>query len=130
MIGATIAFAIARRWGRAGAERFAGRHAAALERWLDRHGFVTLLYARLLPVTPFSALNYAAGLSPVPTRDYVLATTIGIVPGTVAYAVLGSAAGHPGSMLFLVALGAVGALTLLEAISRPVHRGGIGVGAK
>lgn len=105
--GATLAFAIARRLGRAPIKELSGSRGARLEDWLSRRGFVALVYARLLPVVPFNVLNYAAGLAGMPTRSYVLATALGIVPGTIAYTVLGSAATHPSSVPFLVSASAI-----------------------
>ena len=58
-------------------------------------------------------LNYAAGLAGMPTRSCVTATALGIVPGTVAYTVLGSTATHPGSVPFVVSLAAVALLTAI-----------------
>jgi uncharacterized membrane protein YdjX (TVP38/TMEM64 family) len=47
---------------------------------------------RLSPVLPFNLLNYAFGLTAVPLRTYVLASWIGMLPGTIMYVYLGSAA--------------------------------------
>jgi uncharacterized membrane protein YdjX (TVP38/TMEM64 family) len=47
---------------------------------------------RLSPVFPFTLLNYAFGLTRVKLRDYVLASWIGMMPGTVMYVYLGSLA--------------------------------------
>jgi uncharacterized membrane protein YdjX (TVP38/TMEM64 family) len=47
---------------------------------------------RLSPVFPFALLNYAFGLTRVSLRDYVLASWIGMMPGTVLYVYLGSIA--------------------------------------
>lgn len=111
--GATLAFMIARRLGRAPIAKLAGARAAQLEVWLGRHGFVALLYARLVPIVPFNALNYAAGLAGAPAREYVVATAIGIVPGTIAYTAVGSTAEHPGSTPFIVSVAAVVLLTMI-----------------
>jgi uncharacterized membrane protein YdjX (TVP38/TMEM64 family) len=48
---------------------------------------------RLSPVIPFNLLNYALALTKISFRDYVLASWIGMLPGTVMYVYLGSAAG-------------------------------------
>ncbi len=80
--------------------------------WRAR-GLLALLYARLIPIVPFNLLNYAAGVSGMSTRGYVIATAVGIVPGTIAYTTLGHASAHPGSTPFVVSLGAVALLTLL-----------------
>ena len=40
---------------------------------------------RLVPLFPFNGLNFGCGLTAIRTRDYVLATAIGILPGTFVY---------------------------------------------
>ncbi len=110
--GATIAFLIGRRLGRAQVERLAGPRRERFEQWLRRRGALALLYARLVPIIPFNLLNYAAGVSGISTRRYVLVTAVGILPGTVAYTALGSSAAHPGSVPFVVSLAAVALLSL------------------
>jgi uncharacterized membrane protein YdjX (TVP38/TMEM64 family) len=47
---------------------------------------------RLSPVFPFTLLNYAFGLTRVKLSHYVLASWIGMMPGTVMYVYLGSLA--------------------------------------
>ena len=39
----------------------------------------------MLPFFPFNAVNFGCGLTGIRFRDYVLATAIGIVPGTFVY---------------------------------------------
>ena len=125
LLGATIAFVIGRRLGHANVQRLVGSRAAMWEKWMRERGFVALLYARLVPIVPFNLLNYAAGMTGISLRSYVAATAtaIGIVPGTVAYTALGSTAGHPGSLPFIIALAAVAILTVvLAVISRTQRR--------
>lgn len=112
-IGATGAFLIGRRLGRSEVERIAGRRIGALDAWLERRGFLAVLYVRLIPIAPFSALNYVAGVTSVRARDYVLGTAIGIVPGAFAYAALGGSIDEPTSPEFLAALGLVLVLAAL-----------------
>jgi uncharacterized membrane protein YdjX (TVP38/TMEM64 family) len=121
VIGATVAFALGRRLGRAPFRQLAGRRGARLDGWIRRRGFVALLYLRLVPVVPFNLLNYAAGVTGISTRAYVIATAVGIVPGTVAYTALGATAAHPGSMPFLISLAAV---VLLTAVAVALARRG------
>jgi len=110
-LGATAAFLLARRFGRAPVRARGGDRFERLDGWVAQHGFATVLYVRLVPLFPFNAVNYAFGLTAVRARDYVAATALGIVPGTVAFVALGSSLGQPGSPGFLVALGMV--LTLV-----------------
>ena len=48
-------------------------------------GFSGLLILRLVPLFPFNAINFGSGLTAIRLRDYVLATAIGILPGTFVY---------------------------------------------
>jgi uncharacterized membrane protein YdjX (TVP38/TMEM64 family) len=52
--------------------------------------FSYLLFLRLVPLFPFFVVNIAPALCNIRTRTFVLATLIGIIPGTFAYATLGS----------------------------------------
>ncbi len=56
----------------------------------EKDAFGYLLVLRLAPVFPFFVMNIAPALFNVPLRTYVTATFIGILPGTFAYAYLGS----------------------------------------
>lgn len=75
-----------------------------------------MIALRLVPAVPFNVLNYAFGLL-VRRRDHALDTAIGIVPGTVAFVALGDSALRPGSLGFVLSLGAV----VLLVIGSTVH---------
>ena len=51
-----------------------------------------MLLTRLTPVFPYNVLNYAFGLTGVSFRRYILASWIGMIPGTLLYVYLGSTA--------------------------------------
>ena len=85
VLGATLAFLlgrfVARDWIRhriATNPRFEAVDAA-----VGKGGFKIVLLLRLSPIFPFTLLNYALGLTRVRLRDYVLASFIGMLPGTV-----------------------------------------------
>lgn len=84
-IGANAAFGLARALGREGVERLAGRRLQGLDRATAERGFAGLLVLRLIPLVPFNALNVGSGFTAVRWRDYLLATMIGILPGTIVY---------------------------------------------
>jgi uncharacterized membrane protein YdjX (TVP38/TMEM64 family) len=63
----------------------------ALEQAVAENGFKIVLLTRLSPVFPFTLLNYAFGLTKVRFRDYLLASWVGMLPGTVLYVYVGSA---------------------------------------
>src|SRR5258708_18007817 len=84
-VGATLAYLMARVLGRDFVERLFGGRFAAFDQRIREHGFTGLLIIRLLPPLPFNAINFRCGLTGIRLRDYVLATAIGIVPGTFVY---------------------------------------------
>jgi len=71
---------------------------AAIDRAVADEGWKIVLLTRLSPVFPFTLLNYAFGLTRVKLSHYVLASWIGMMPGTVMYVYVGSlvnvGAGH------------------------------------
>lgn len=90
---------------------------------LRRRGWPVIVSLRLIPAVPFSVINYAAGASAVRTVPYMLATFVGLIPGTVAVVVLGDAlTGHLSPLLFVVSLctGSIGILGL--ALEFRAHR--------
>lgn len=124
-IGATISYLISKRSTRGAVEQVRGDRIAAIEARLSGRGVWALLALRLVPIVPFNALNYAAGASGIGTRDYVLSTGFGIVPGAILYAAIGAGLANPLSPLFVIAL--VAALVLAFAAVRIAHRGGFGI---
>ncbi len=65
----------------------------ALYRAIDKEGFKVVLLTRLVPIFPFGFLNYGFSVTRVPFGRYVLASWLGMLPATVMYVYLGSAAG-------------------------------------
>lgn len=90
LLGAVVAFGVGRFLGRDAGERLTRGRLARVATVLRDHGTESVLAARLMPVVPFTAVNYGAGVLGVRLPHFVLGTAVGIVPGTVAYAVLGA----------------------------------------
>ncbi len=106
-LGALFAFGAGRLLGRSFVENLIGdRFRKVLER-LARNGFYIILYLRIVPVIPYNALNLLAGASPITFRDYFWASAVGLIPGTILFAVLGDALWHPTQPRFFVAIGLI-----------------------
>lgn len=65
----------------------------AIDDAVAREGWKIVGLTRLSPVFPFNLLNYAYGVTRVSLRHYVLASSVGMMPGTLMYVYLGSLAG-------------------------------------
>jgi len=64
-----------------------------LRRGFAENALGYLLFLRLLPIFPFWLVNLAAALLAVPLRTFVIATAVGIIPGSAVYASFGSGLG-------------------------------------
>lgn len=64
--------------------------AAKMEKEFKENAFNYLLILRLIPLVPFWVVNIIAGLFAVPVKTFVLATFIGIIPGTFVYVMVGN----------------------------------------
>ncbi len=93
-LGAMASFLIARYVARDAMKRRFARNPrlAAIDSVVGDDGRRIVLLMRLSPVFPFSALNYALGLTRLRFADFVVAMA-GIIPGTSLYVYSGTVAG-------------------------------------
>ena len=103
LLGAVGGFAIGRRLGRPAVDRLLGGRLAQADRVLAHHGLPAVLAVRLVPVFPFTPLNYAAGLVGVKFRHYLLGSALGMLPGATAYAAVGASGANPLGIVVAVA---------------------------
>lgn len=109
-IGAVLGFLIARYVAGAQVHEFVDKRLPAVKNMYDKletKGFATVLVLRLLPIFPFTGLNYALGLTSVKLRSYFLATLLGIIPFTFVYSYFGD------SLSGGTVAGVVGAIVLI-----------------
>ncbi len=117
LLGAILAFLSSRVLARQPVERLAGKHLAQLDEMVAENAFVGIVLARLIPIIPFTLLNYAAGLTAVQLRIFTGATFVGMIPGSVAYVSIGAFGLHPRSWQFLAAVIGLALLTIIGAIA-------------
>jgi uncharacterized membrane protein YdjX (TVP38/TMEM64 family) len=133
--GAAAAFIVARTVGHDWvARRMTGRPALeAIGRAVESEAFKVVLLTRLSPLFPFNLLNYAFGLSSIPFKTYVLASWIGMLPGTLMYTYLGSAAQNVTALLSgelrrtpgqqaMFALGLIATVAVTTIVTRTARR--------
>ncbi len=88
--GAVILFLIAKTALGEPLARKAGPALQTLRQGFAENAFSYLLFLRLMPVFPFWLVNLAPALLGVSLPIYITATFIGIIPGSFAYAFLGT----------------------------------------
>ncbi len=88
-LGAALAFAVARWFARDSVARWLGKNErfSALDRMTAEHGAIVVAITRLVPIFPFTLLNYGFGLTGVRFRTYVLWSWLCMLPGTILYVV-------------------------------------------
>ncbi|MFJ4328915.1 TVP38/TMEM64 family protein [Streptomyces tricolor] len=108
VLGAGLAFGLGRLLGQdALRPLLRGRWLKAADGQLSRHGFRSMLAVRLFPGVPFWAANYCASVSRMGWLPFLLATALGSIPNTAAYAVAGARASAPTSPAFLIAMACI-----------------------
>lgn len=100
-LGATAAFLVGRYLAR---EWVANRVQSnktfkAIDDAVAEEGWKIVALTRLSPVIPFNVQNYAYGLTKIDAWHYMLASWIGMIPGTLMYVYLGSAVGNLAAVL-------------------------------
>jgi uncharacterized membrane protein YdjX (TVP38/TMEM64 family) len=88
-LGALILFLAARGALADTLSKRAGPFMTKLSKGFHEQPFFWLLALRLIPLAPFWAVNIAPALLGMRTSQYILATLIGIAPGTTVYVAVG-----------------------------------------
>jgi uncharacterized membrane protein YdjX (TVP38/TMEM64 family) len=90
MLGATASYWLARLLGQGVVARwFGAERVERLRRIGAAQSFWVVLIARLTPLVSFDLISYLAGLSGLGFGRFMLATAIGMLPGTFAWTALG-----------------------------------------
>ena len=129
ILGAALAFLIARYLARDWVERRAGPRLQEVMHNVDAEGWKFVAFLRLVPVFPYNVMNYLLGLTRIPFHHYVLATAVFMAPSTIAYTWIGYAGreliagGTPHIRFALAALGILAALLFLPNFLKRLRRG-------
>jgi uncharacterized membrane protein YdjX (TVP38/TMEM64 family) len=110
IFGATLAFFIARYVLRDYVSSHIIKRYPKIQEYEKRFfedGLRTVILLRLIPLFPFNVLNYALGVTRVRTKDYIIGTTLGIIPGTLAYVYFGDALRMLSVVNIVIALSAI-----------------------
>ncbi|KAI8107357.1 hypothetical protein M9435_002388 [Picochlorum sp. BPE23] len=131
--GAGLAFLIGRYFARSYVESTIQKNEkfVAIDKAIASQGAKVVFLMRLSPLFPYSVINYSLGLTKVPFTQYIVASWIGMLPGTFAYVILGSAgkaavtaggtsSAFPGALLYFV--GALATLGVTVLISREASK--------
>lgn len=89
LLSASVGYGIGRLLGRELLHKMAAPRLDLLIRQAERHGIVSVLTMRLLPVAPFTLVNLFVGASYIHFGDFFFASVVGRIPGIVALTLVG-----------------------------------------
>jgi len=126
LASSAVSYWVGKRLGQEALLHYGGKRLKGLSGYLGARGVRTMVLINLLPLAPFTLTNMMAGAFRIRFRDYMLGSTLGILPGLAAVTLLGSQLGAlllaseaRDVVLPLVGLGvAVGLLWALRRYSR------------
>jgi len=122
--GATLAFLAARYLLRDWVESKFGDRLGPIQEGFSQNAFSYLMTLRLIPAFPFFLVNLVSGLTRVKLGTYMLATSLGIIPGSFVFAFAGrqlgsiNSLGEIASPPVLLAFTLLGLLALMPMVYR------------
>jgi len=93
-VGAVLLFVAVSQFAGDSVRQRVGPYLKRMEHSFRANAFSSILFLRLLPIFPFWAVNLVAAVAGVPMLAFALATVIGIVPSTFAFAAFGEGIGE------------------------------------
>jgi uncharacterized membrane protein YdjX (TVP38/TMEM64 family) len=118
-LGACVAFCLSRWWAHDAVEELAGPRLRAARTWIGDRGFLSVLYARLVPGLPYGLVNYAFGMTPVRLTAFAAGTALGAAPRAFAWTALG---GSLDDLTSPAAIAALGVLVMFALAGIPLAR--------
>jgi len=115
--GATLAFLAARYLLRDWVEQKFGDRLQPIQEGFAKNAFSYLMTLRLIPLFPFFLVNLVSGLTRVPLGTYIVATALGIIPGSFVYAYAGRQLGTINSLREIASPNVLLAFTLLGLLA-------------
>jgi len=128
IVGGAMGYLLARTIWADSARRILGRYHEKVQSLGNGSAFLTTLRFQLLPIVPFGIFNYAAGASRIAFGPYMLATAIGVLPGSVAAVyvgdriVAGIRSDHRAFIVAAAVMVALLALSLVPALIKKLRR--------
>jgi len=116
VLASSVAFYLARRLGRTRVQALVTKRGlSGADEWLERWGPQAVFLARLAPGISFDAISYAAGLTRIRFKHFVIATTLGVIPETLLFAYLGHTAEDKAPLVMGIAF-AVAVVGVIAAV--------------
>ncbi len=114
-ISASLAFFLSRYLGKSFVQRILKNRADKVDLKIEQHGFKIIFFMRISMVFPYDIMNFAAGLTKVKYKEFILGTLLGIAPEVFALNYLGDNIRNPVWWHF-----AISALLIVVTVAVPL----------
>lgn len=101
-LAANFAFFIARILGKPYVDKILKGKGLKLDESIEKHGFMIIMLMRLAFIFPYDPVSYAAGLTKMKYKKFILGSMLGVAPEMLAYAYLGKSMEKPFSRNFCI----------------------------
>jgi len=116
-VGAALLFVAARYLFADALRKRLGHAGERINAGFTKNAFLYLLFLRLVPLFPFFLVNLAPAFTTIPVSTFVVATAVGIIPGTFVFVNLGQALGSIESLKGLLSPELIGSFLLLGLLA-------------
>lgn len=90
MGGAMLGYGLGWKLGNPWLQKHGGKRAKWTTEFIDRHDVIAVLLGRVCPVMSCEVVSLASGIAGVRLRSYVIASVLGILPGSILYSAFGA----------------------------------------
>ncbi|PYZ95093.1 TVP38/TMEM64 family protein [Salipaludibacillus keqinensis] len=90
LAGAILSFFLIRKLGTNFQQKKWRGRGELIQKKIEENGFFYVMALRIIPVINFDFVTYLSALSRIPFKRYLLATMVGVIPGTLAFNFLGA----------------------------------------
>lgn len=104
MLSAVLTFSLSRYLFRDQIKRWLKGRYDGVDKGFESSGIYMIAAARVIPIIPFDAVGYVAGISNITFLDYLIGSLIGEFPGAFVLTMLGSNLGKIGTPIFYLSL--------------------------
>lgn len=122
MVGAAFCFYVSRVFMRDLVSKLIGKTASGkLDAFFNKYGIYTILIVRLIPFINFDLVSYAAGLTSMKLKPFLIATGIGQLPAIIFYSFFAQESTTSGQGLF-IGLSLFLAVAVILYIGKNIYR--------
>ncbi|MCR1935208.1 TVP38/TMEM64 family protein [Clostridium tepidum] len=101
-LSGSLAFWLSRILGKSFVDKILKGKAVELDNNIGKQGFKIIFLLRFPPIFPFDPLSYAAGLTKMKYKDFILGSLLGVIPETLCYSYMGRNVMNPLTSKFIV----------------------------